>query len=264
MTYDYTRTGELKALGSYPLWVQELIDRCAPAKQAVVDHEMWQHMRHATLDPESAENFLVSVWPFIERFPSYMAGSLMKTQYGRSHGDNMARHWLLKNMKIEQKHAEFWIDWAVGSGIPENRVLHPARIVHGTELLPNWCEEVSGSQYSLAAGMIATNYAIEGVTGEWASLVYESETYRQSLPEKTRASTLRWLKLHAAYDDAHPWEALEIVATIIGTHPQADVVDHLIECVIRSYTAMKRVGDLCLTQRQPLVWSRDAVAIGAR
>ena len=260
MTYEYIRTGELKNRGSYPLWVQDLIEKCAPAKQSVVAHDMWQLMRTATLDPEIARKYMVSVWPLIERFPAIMAGSLMKTQYGRSEGDNMARAWLLKNMKIEQKHAQFWVDWATKSGIgftPET--FFQARGVHGTEILVKWCEEVSGPSYSLAAGMLATNYAIEGVTGEWASLVYESDVYKASVPPEERTNALRWLRLHAAYDDAHPWEALETVATLIGTNPAPEVFDTLCECVIRSYTAMARVGDLCL-QQHPVRWSGNVAA----
>jgi hypothetical protein len=28
---------------------------------------------------------------------------------------------------------------------------------------------------------------------------------------------MKWLKLHAKYDDAHPWEALEIIVTLVAT-----------------------------------------------
>ena len=29
------------------------------------------------------------------------------------------------------------------------------------------------------------------------------------------APAMRWLRVHAEYDDTHPWEALEIVATLL-------------------------------------------------
>ena len=38
-----------------------------------------------------------------------MAQSLLKTRYGRSEGDNLARRWLVRNIRVEQNHAEYWL-----------------------------------------------------------------------------------------------------------------------------------------------------------
>jgi len=110
-----------------------------------------------------------------------------------------------------------------------------------------WCHEVSGRD-TLAAGMAATNYAIEGVTGEWAQKVYDSLAYADSLPVAGRKATLRWLQLHADYDDSHPWEALEIVCTLMGSQPMAEEVDHLRECIERSYVSLHYGLERCLVQ----------------
>ena len=65
---------------------------------------------------------------------------------------------------------------------------------------------------------------VEGVTGEWSCVVCSKSTYADSLPEEIRGPATRWLRLHAEYDDNHPWEALEIVATLLGHTPaQADI-----------------------------------------
>jgi pyrroloquinoline quinone (PQQ) biosynthesis protein C len=77
-------------------------------------------------------------------------------------------------------------------------------------------------------------------------LIFESKSYAESFPPKIRAGTLRWLQLHAAYDDTHPWEALEIVCTIMGTEPAADEVAHITECIKRSYTSMRILADRCV------------------
>ena len=37
------------------------------------------------------------------------------------------------------------------------------------------------------------------------------DRYAQLFDESVRAKAMKWLKLHAKYDDAHPWEALEII-----------------------------------------------------
>jgi len=150
----------------------------------------------------------------------------------------------VRNIRVEQNHAEYWLNWAEGEGISRDEVLH-GRAPHGTGTLAVWCEEICTSG-SLAAGVAATNYAVEGATGEWSQRVYESKAYAESFAPKERAGSLRWLQLHAAYDDTHPWEALEIVCTLMGTAPDVDEVAHISDCVKRSYTSMRISMDHCM------------------
>ncbi|HJU25701.1 MAG TPA: iron-containing redox enzyme family protein [Rhodanobacteraceae bacterium] len=236
MNPRFELSGPLTEISSYPQWTQDMVADCDRVKRAVVQHELWDLMRDNTLGDESTANFMIGIWPVIERFPGYMAQSLLKTRFGRSEGDNLARRWLVRNIRVEQNHAEYWLDWAEGAGVARERVLHESA-PHGTQALANWCEEIS-SRGSLAAGIAATNYAVEGATGEWSQIVYDSLEYQEIFPAKTRKATLRWLQLHAAYDDTHPWEALEIVCTLLGASPRAEEVAHISECIKRSYRSM--------------------------
>jgi pyrroloquinoline quinone (PQQ) biosynthesis protein C len=258
MNTPFERTGPLTELSSYPQWTQDMVADCQQAKQEVLDHELWAQMREARLNPVSTAHFMIGIWPFIERFPSYMALNLLKTQYGRSAGDDLARRWLVRNIRVEQNHAEYWLTWAAGAGVPREQLLD-GRVLHGTQTLANWCEEISANG-SLAAGIAATNYAIEGVTGEWSQPIYESQAYAESFPPKIRTGSLRWLQLHAAYDDVHPWEALEIVCTLVGQKPNAEEVAHLGECIRRSYTSMRILGDLCMKGLHSPAIAEEAVA----
>lgn len=246
MNVRFERSGALKQLTSYPQWAQDMVGECEPAKQQVVRHEMWLKMRECSLAPEEAMRFMVGLWPVIEGFPGYMARSLLKTQYGRSEGDNLARRWLVRNIRVEQNHAEYWLNWAEGHGVSRDSVLK-GQLPPGTQLLDDWCRDIS-HRGTLAAGIAATNYAIEGATGEWARLVYESERYVASFPAATRKTSLHWLKLHADYDDEHPWEALEIVCTLLGMFPSRADVAHITECIRRTYTCMRLFGDRCLQE----------------
>lgn len=258
MNAHFERTGSLTELTSYPRWAQDMIAESEDAKRSVVEHEMWQIMREAQHDLESISNFMTGIWPVIERFPGYMAHSLLKTRYGRSHGENLARRWLVRNIRVEQNHAEYFLDWAEGEGVSREEVLNGLP-VHGTQVLANWCEDIS-TRGSLPASLAATNFAIEGVTGEWAQLVYDSPKYRESFQPKIRKQTLRWLQLHAAYDDTHPWEALEIICTLVGMNPMVDQIMHLGECIRRSYTSMRILGDRCLTSPRILEPMCEAAA----
>ncbi|RUL66654.1 TenA family transcriptional regulator [Dyella dinghuensis] len=258
MHAHFERTGDLMELSTYPTWAQDLVTHCEETKQGVIGHGIWTMMREARLDAQATRDFMVGVWPVIERFPAYMAQNLLKTRYGRSQGENMARRWLVRNIRVEQNHADYWLNWAEGAGVSRDDVLN-GPVPYGSEALAGWCEEVSRSA-PLAAGMIATNYAVEGATGEWSQLVYDSLAYHESLPQSVRAHSLRWLQLHAAYDDTHPWEALEIVCTLVGTSPRADQVAYLQECVKRSYVSMRITLDRCLDVRRDPWLANEAAA----
>ncbi len=253
MNARFERSGPLTQISSYPQWAQDVVAQCDPVKRTVVEHEFWDAMRECTLDATSTANFMIGIWPVIERFPAYMAQSLLKTRFGRSDGDNLARRWLVRNIRVEQNHAEYWLNWAEGAGVPRKDVLHGSAPV-GTQTLAHWCEEIS-SRGSLAASVAAVNYAIEGATGEWSQRVFDSQKYADSFPAHRRVGSLRWLQLHAAYDDTHPWEALEIVCTLLGTAPTADQVAHLAECIQRSYVGMRVSLESCCSQvsaREPV------------
>ncbi|RDI98228.1 TenA family transcriptional regulator [Dyella solisilvae] len=246
MNNHFERTGPLTELTSYPQWAQDLVAACEPARRRVRDHLMWDLMGTGRIDHATMRNFMVGTWSLIERFPSFMAQNLLKTQYGRSAGDNLARRWLVRNIRVEQNHAEYWLDWAEGAGVAREEVLK-GRPPRGTQAAAEWCHEVCGRD-TLAAGIAATNYAIEGVTGDWSQKVYDSVAYAQGLPQAGRKATLRWLQLHAAYDDTHPWEALEIVCTLMGNHPAPEEVAHLQECIERSYVSLHYGLERCLVQ----------------
>lgn len=244
MNTRFERTGPLTELTSYPQWAQDMVGECEPAKRAVVEHELWEAMCSGRLGATGTANFMTGIWPVIERFPGYMAMSLLKTRYGRSAGDNLARRWLVRNIRVEQNHAEYWLNWAEGAGVPRADVLN-GPVPGGTQDLADWCEAVA-SRGSLAAGIAATNYAVEGATGEWARILHDSSAYAAQFPAATRKSSLRWLQLHAAYDDMHPWEALEIVCTLLGNAPSVAEVAHLEECIKRSYVSMRILADRCV------------------
>ena len=258
MNTRFERTGPLTEITSYPQWAQDMVADCESTRNSVVEHSLWTTMKDGTLGMEGTVNFMVGIWPVIERFPGYMAKSLLKTQFGRSEGDNLARRWLVRNIRVEQNHAEYWLNWAEGAGIPRERVLN-GRAPHGTQTLAEWCEQVSSGD-SLAASIAATNYAVEGATGDWSQILYESKEYAERFPSKIRAGAMRWLQLHAAYDDTHPWEALEIVCTLMGTAPAAHEVSHVGECIKRSYTSMRILADRCVQPSHALESLRGVAA----
>jgi pyrroloquinoline quinone (PQQ) biosynthesis protein C len=233
MTQPFRRTGPLKDIRSYPLWLQSVVASTERAKRRVVEHELFSLMRDARLPRAAMRKFLAGAWPTIEQFPQLMAMNLKKLSVGNSPGEDLARQYLIRNIRVEQKHAEHWCEWARAVDLSLDD-LRNADDIEGLSALAHWCWYVC-DRASLPVAIAATNYAVEGVTGEWSCVVFSRSTYAESLPEELRGPATRWLRLHAEYDDEHPWEALEIVATLLGHAPAPAEVEAIRRAIRTTY-----------------------------
>lgn len=244
MNDDFIRQGELTSLASYPAWAQDMVESCAEARQRVASHELFHRMRDGVLGAEHAYTFFVAVWPVIEQFPQYMALNLLKVQYGRTRGHDLARKYLIRNIRVEQNHADHWIEWAQASGLSRDDLLN-GEVPFESQALAHWCWHTC-ERDALAAAMAATNYAIEGVTGDWSALVCSDDVYENGFDPSVRTRAMKWLKLHAKYDDTHPWEALEIICAIMGTNPSPRGYSMVRNSVLTSFEYMRLTLDQCL------------------
>ncbi|MBA3626039.1 MAG: iron-containing redox enzyme family protein [Methylibium sp.] len=243
----FVRQGDLQDINSYPEWAQEMVAACAPSRERVTSHELFHRMREARLDEAQTHAFLVSGWPVVEQFPQYMALNLLKVQYGRTRGHDLARRFLIRNIRVEQNHVDHWIEWSAASGVNREE-LFEGKVPLETHALGHWCWHTC-ERDALAAAMAATNYAIEGATGDWSAFVCSSDVYENSFEPDARAKAMKWLKLHARYDDSHPWEALEIVCAIMGTDPTQRGAALIRNNVLKSYEYMRLTLDHVLSVR---------------
>ena len=233
MTQAFRRTGALKDLRSYPLWLQAVVASVERDKKRVVDHELFALIRDGMLPKSAMRKFLTGAWPTIEQFPQFMAMNLKKLSVGNIPGEDLARRYLIHNIRVEQKHAEHWADWAKAVDLSLDD-LKQADNIEGLAALAHWCWYVC-DRASLPVAIAATNYAVEGVTGEWCCVICSQSTYADSLPEEIRGPATRWLRLHAEYDDNHPWEALEIVATLLGHAPAPAEIEAVRRAIRSTY-----------------------------
>ena len=244
MNTPYSRTGPLMELSSYPGWAGQLVADCAADRARVTGHVLFQRMRDATLPYPVMRHFLIGVWPVIEQFPQYMAFNLLKVRYGRHPGEDLARTWLIRNLRVEQHHADYWVDWAEASDVSRDALIagtdDPA-----TSALAHWCWRTCERE-ALAISVAATHYAIEGATGEWSNLVCSTDTYANLFAESERKKATRWLRQHAQYDDTHPWEALDIICTLLGHEPEAKQLEQLRLAICTSYRYMAMTLDRCM------------------
>jgi len=244
MLQEFVRTGPLREITSYPAWAQEVVHESTPALDAVLTHELVSQMRDGKLASKAARRFLLSGWQTVEQFPQFMAMSLTKVRYGRSAGEDKARRYLCRNILVEQRHAEQWVDWASAHDLTLDELRHKKQPPEA-HALSHWCGHVCVRD-SLAVAMAATNYAVEGITGQWTSIVCSSQTYELTFAPEIRTSAMRWLRVHAHYDDAHPWEAIEIVAMLLGTNPAPRDIDAIRAAITNSYEYTRMVFDYCL------------------
>jgi pyrroloquinoline quinone (PQQ) biosynthesis protein C len=233
MAQEFRREGDLKDLSSYPLWLQDVVRSTDREKSRIVDHEFFALMRDAMLPKAAMRKFLRGAWPTIEQFPQFMAMNLKKVRFGNGYGEDLARRFLIHNIRVEQKHADLWVDWASSVDLSLQDLTSGEDMEIATALT-HWCWYASDSA-SLAAAIAATNYAVEGLTGEWSCVVCSKSTYADSLPEPIRNAATRWLRVHAHYDDAHPWEALEIIAALLGHSPSAAAIDEVRRAIRSTY-----------------------------
>ena len=241
---EFRRTGPLKELASYPQWLQEVVRETNPDKARVVRHPIFALMRDAKLPLPQVQKLLTGIWLTIERFPQFMAMNLQKMHVGNSVGADMARRFLIQNIRVEQKHAEYWLAWAKASGLTLNDLKFAGNCIE-EQALAHWCWYIS-AQPSLVVGIAATNYAVEGATGEWSGYVCSKDDYANSFPDFCRNSAMRWLRVHAEYDDTHPWEALDIVATLMGHEPPMADVDEIRTAIRTSFNYMELAADAVL------------------
>ena len=113
--------------GRYPQWIQNMVEETDKGAQVIANHEAWQRFCDGTIPQTKHHALLVGFWRLIERFPQFLALNLLKCSYGEDKALSFARGWLIKNLRIEQRHAEMYRDWAVSAGVSEPVLFHSPR-----------------------------------------------------------------------------------------------------------------------------------------
>ncbi len=199
-------------------WSQKFWDELFPAKERVSKHPLFLDMANGSLSLECFRSTLLNFYPLVAHFPSYMAGALAKATSFSLDGVTETRDWLIQNIKVEERHLNWYQDWAMGFGLTLemlNEVTPPAAMNAVNHFL--WTTNYRGS---LAESIAATNLAIEWATGDWTIQVYKGiQTYTQHPEVNINKRSLAWLRAHAHYDDLHPYEAMELIKRLCDKDP---------------------------------------------
>lgn len=204
--------GDDLTLTPHPPWAQQFWDDLVPLKEQVAEHPLFLGMAAGDLPVATFQDALLNFFPLVENFPKYMGLSLAKCATNQP-GHGAVRGWLLNNMRVEARHAQWYRDWAVGFGVPSESletVRPPAAMDAVNYYLWHTCREGS-----LIESIGAANLAIEWATGEWAQQVVRGmKAYAERGEAQVDRRTMAWLRAHAHYDDAHPHEAMELIKAL--------------------------------------------------
>lgn len=203
------------ALTPHPAWAQQFWDALLPLKERIARHALFQEMAAGDLSLARFRHALLNFYPLVGNFPHYMGLTLAKSYEVSMPGVLDTRDWLINNIKIEQRHLYWYRDWAIGFGITAemlDTVCPPAAMDAINHFL--WHINQRGS---IAEGIAATNLAIEWATGDWTqSVVKGMRIYAERGEARIDRRSMAWLRAHAHYDDAHPYEAMELVKRLCG------------------------------------------------
>jgi pyrroloquinoline quinone (PQQ) biosynthesis protein C len=188
----------------HPAWVFEMDIALNPYREAIWASPLVQETSSGQLSLSQVHGWSTQFYPFVEAFPQFMATYLAKAP------DAVSRAFLIDNLKVEKRHAEQWIDMAVGFGVPPADLLNPS-ILAEVEALSHWLWSIT-ARGSFVEAVSATNYAIEGVTQGIAKLMVQGfGKYHGQDGVSLTKKAYSWMEAHARYDDLHPAEALEIM-----------------------------------------------------
>ena len=230
-----------KILTPNPPWVIEMDRYLHPYRQVIWQSKLIRETSTGELSLAQVRGWSIQFYPFIELFPQFMATYLAKAP------DPVSRKFLIDNLRVEKRHADQWIDMAVGFGVPR-RELFETPIIPEVEALTHWMWSIT-NRGSFVEGVSAANFAIEGVTqGIAARMVKGFDKYHGSEGVELHKKSYSWMEAHSLYDDLHPYEALEV----IKLHATSSETQHRVRhAAQRSLEYLFRALDACYWAYSP-------------
>jgi pyrroloquinoline quinone (PQQ) biosynthesis protein C len=177
--------------------------------EAVAQHPFFTRFA-SQATPAQMRKGLLGFYPLIEAFPRRMGALLARIDDGERPRAAEAREWFERNIALEERHAEWWVRSGVPLGLSKKDFAQH-RPTAPMEAQQHYLFRIV-QEGTVAEGVAALNYAVEGATGVWSRQMRLATRARfASLGIRFEERALRWFDAHAEYDDQHPAEALEVV-----------------------------------------------------
>lgn len=226
-----------KKFTPHPPWILELDRYIEPYRKAILECSIVQEASTGALSLRQMRAWMIQMYPFIETFPKWIALNIAKDH------DPVSRAFLIDNVSIEKKHAEHWIDMAQGFGIHPDE-LSTVEPLPEVDALTHWLWSIN-TRGTLAEGIGATNYAIEGITQHLSKFMLKGFPHYDGLDGvQLDKTSYWWAEEHASYDDLHPLEALEIIKLYATTK---SLQDRVMFATRRSLEYLLMAAEACYT-----------------
>lgn len=226
----------------HPPWIQEFLRLMSSFMDRIVNGDYFGQVAAGTLSMTIFRGGLINFYPLVENFPAYMGRAIEKVPAGKSPRNDMARDWLMENINIERRHTLWFRQWAIDFGVPEE-TFHTAIVPPpGMDAINNFLWRTV-DQGTLAECIAAVNFGIEGATSEWTKSVKRNiRAYEGQEGVTFRKGTMFWIKAHAAYDDKHTPESLELIKAFATTDHEREKV---IQAAQRSLEYYAMAAEAC-------------------
>src|ERR1700681_4352138 len=105
---------------SRPEWIKTLLCDSQSYWKRITHSALFSDIAAGKLSVERLRFALTNFYPVIENFPMYLGLMLSKAPAGNAGNAVLARQWLMENLHVEQRHANWFVDFAVGFGVPRS------------------------------------------------------------------------------------------------------------------------------------------------
>jgi pyrroloquinoline quinone (PQQ) biosynthesis protein C len=223
------------SLTPHPAWLEDVLKFLQPYEDRVINSRIFRDLSTGKLTLKQFQGALINFYPLIEGFPQYMALNLAKVPAGDLGKNKDTRDWLIANIDQERLHTVWWKRFALGFSVRAEDLKEEIYPPPAMDAINNYLWRIC-LRGSLAEGVAALNYGVEGPTGQWTKNVISGfEHYRNREGIDIAAKTLEWIVAHANYDDKHPIEALEIVKAYARTDEERLKVRHAAKRALEYY-----------------------------
>lgn len=151
-------------ISPHTLWSQQFWDHLTPYKNRISGHPFFMNMADGQLSVKSFRFALLNFYPLVAHFPSFMGLALAKAVNFSEPGVTETRDWLIRNIKVEERHLNWYRDWAAGFGISVDE-LDSVRPPAAMNAVNHYLWNIS-SRGTLCECLAATNLAIEWAMGD--------------------------------------------------------------------------------------------------
>lgn len=205
-------------------WLKLLIDNSQIHLKRIIESTIIKEISAGTFSVEQLRFVIKNFYPLVSSFPQYLDLMVAKIPADNKKRSVLAHKWLIENLKVEQNHTSWFVDFAAGFGVPRSEFSESFSPPGKMNALNNYLQKIC-EHGTFAECLGAVNFAIEGPTGEWTKSAKQGfRKYKGKPGIPFGPGTMTWIDAHAIYDDDHVVNAIKLMGLFARTKAEQDKV----------------------------------------